>query len=126
MRRPSRLRRARRQPKKPVDEAARRDRRKKMSKRNHRPLRTCVGCRERDDKVNLVRIAARNDSVTVDYSGRLSGRGGDLHARQRCIDGFVEAKPVRLQSFKRALDRDQRLQLGEMIGLLLASKPTVD
>jgi predicted RNA-binding protein YlxR (DUF448 family) len=79
-----------------------------------------MGCRQRDDKVRLVRIAARNDSVTVDlcvgHPTRSDGRGGYLHARQPCLESFVKMKTREFRSLRRALDREERQRLSEMIG----------
>jgi predicted RNA-binding protein YlxR (DUF448 family) len=79
-----------------------------------------MGCRKRDDKVFLVRIAACNDSVTVDlcfeHPTRSFGRGGYLHARQPCLESFVKMKTREFRSLRRPLDREERLRLSEMIG----------
>jgi predicted RNA-binding protein YlxR (DUF448 family) len=42
-------------------------------------VRTCVGCRQRDLKKNLVRAIAENGVVRVDLAARLPGRGVWFH-----------------------------------------------
>jgi len=68
----------------------------------------------------MVRIAARNDSVTVElcaeHSPRSDGRGGYLHAQQACLDSFVKMKLREFRSLRRPLAREERLRLSEMIG----------
>lgn len=44
-----------------------------------KPVRTCVGCRQRDSKENLVRAVAENGVVRVDLETRLPGRGVWFH-----------------------------------------------
>jgi len=57
-----------------------------MGKR-HRPVRTCVACRQEAGKVELVRIVRRPDgSVEVDSSGKSSGRGAYVHADPACVE----------------------------------------
>ncbi|MDR2380603.1 MAG: YlxR family protein, partial [Bifidobacteriaceae bacterium] len=52
------------------------------------PVRTCVGCRGRDLRQNLVRLvldrAATPPRVVVDRQGRLAGRGAWVHWQSEC------------------------------------------
>jgi uncharacterized protein len=51
----------------------------------HRPIRTCVACREEAGKADLVRVVRRPDgSVGLDRSGKEAGRGAYLHASREC------------------------------------------
>jgi predicted RNA-binding protein YlxR (DUF448 family) len=43
------------------------------------PVRTCVGCRQRDLKKNLVRAISENGVVVIDHETRLPGRGVWFH-----------------------------------------------
>ena len=65
--------------------------------RGHKPahtgLRTCVGCRQRDERPELVHLVAIADrdrpsrwQVMVDERGRLPGRGAWLHPRVACVE----------------------------------------
>src|SRR5579875_1045249 len=49
-------------------------------------LRTCVGCRERAVKSELLRIVAAGDEVVPDPLARLPGRGAYLHPDPGCLD----------------------------------------
>lgn len=69
------------------------------------PVRTCVGCRERATKSDLLRLVAVADgsawTVVPDLTGRMSGRGAHLHPTKTCLDLAVR---------RRALPRALRLE----------------
>jgi uncharacterized protein len=50
------------------------------------PVRTCVGCRERTAKSELLRVVAVDGVLTPDPAGRLPGRGASVHPDPRCVD----------------------------------------
>ena len=52
----------------------------------HIPQRTCVACREVNDKRSLTRVVKSPDGVCVDPGGRLPGRGAYLHDDKACWD----------------------------------------
>ncbi|MFI6729703.1 YlxR family protein [Streptomyces sp. R-74717] len=71
-----------------------------MSGRTHAlacPERTCVGCRERAAKSELLRIVAEGDACVPDPRGTLPGRGAYLHPVSVCLD-----LAVRRRAFPRA------------------------
>jgi len=50
------------------------------------PQRTCVGCREKAGKRELVRVARAPDGrVSVDPTGRAPGRGAYVHRSKVCV-----------------------------------------
>ncbi|MFV0127473.1 YlxR family protein [Streptomyces sp. HMX112] len=72
-----------------------------MSGRTHaraRPERTCVGCRERAVKSELLRIVAIEGDCAPDPRGTLPGRGAYVHPASVCLD-----LAVRRRAFPRAL-----------------------
>ncbi|MER5933335.1 YlxR family protein [Streptomyces sp. NPDC002054] len=72
-----------------------------MSGRTHAracPERTCVGCRERAAKSDLLRIVAVGDECVPDHRGTLPGRGAYVHPAVVCLD-----QAVRRRAFPRAL-----------------------
>ncbi|MGM0385567.1 MAG: YlxR family protein [Actinomycetota bacterium] len=75
------------------------------------PVRTCVGCQERDSRSNLVRLVARGDQLVVDTTGTMSGRGAWLHTSSECLENAR-----RRRSFDRALRG--RFQLHDVAGRL--------
>ncbi|MFI6943435.1 YlxR family protein [Streptomyces sp. NPDC050418] len=62
------------------------------------PERTCVGCRERAAKSDLLRIVRKEDDCVPDPRGTLPGRGAYVHPVLVCID-----TAVRRRAFPRAL-----------------------
>ncbi|HEV3069328.1 MAG TPA: YlxR family protein [Streptosporangiaceae bacterium] len=62
------------------------------------PVRTCVGCRARAAKSDLLRVVGRGDEVIPDPQARLPGRGAYVHPSQTC---FEQAQ--RRRGFSRAL-----------------------
>ncbi|MBL1084936.1 YlxR family protein [Streptomyces actinomycinicus] len=72
-----------------------------MSGRTHAgacPERTCVGCRERAAKDDLLRIVKIEDTCAPDPRGTLPGRGAYVHPALVCLD-----QAVRRRAFSRAL-----------------------
>ncbi|WP_371526875.1 YlxR family protein [Streptomyces sp. NBC_01283] len=61
------------------------------------PERTCVGCRERAAKNDLLRIVAKEGACAPDPSGTLPGRGAYIHPVPVCLD-----LAVRRRAFPRA------------------------
>ncbi|MBX9395714.1 YlxR family protein [Streptomyces sp. TRM72054] len=62
------------------------------------PERTCVGCRERAAKTELLRIVAIKDACVLDPRGTLPGRGAYVHPVLVCLD-----QAIRRRAFTRAL-----------------------
>lgn len=57
-----------------------------MPKIRHVPIRTCVACRETDEKRDLMRVVRHPDgTVSHDPKGKLAGRGAYVCARPECI-----------------------------------------
>ncbi len=80
---------------------------KKAKKRKHVPQRTCVGCREVLPKRSLVRIVRAAESVEIDPTGKLAGRGAYLHDRRVCWErGLKGALAVALKTELTAKDRE--------------------
>ncbi|MCC3651397.1 MULTISPECIES: YlxR family protein [Streptomyces] len=61
------------------------------------PERTCVGCRRRAAKGDLLRIAVVGGECVPDPRGTLPGRGAYVHPTQACLD-----PAVRRRAFPRA------------------------
>ena len=67
------------------------------------PVRTCVGCRDRQLAAELLRVAAvatdeGEFTLAVDTAGTLPGRGAWLHPNTQCL-----RSAVRRRAFGRAL-----------------------
>jgi len=70
------------------------------------PLRKCVGCNEMKDKKQLVRIVRNsNGEISVDLTGKMSGRGAYICKCVKCFDTAVKAKRLE-KAFKTAIPDD--------------------
>lgn len=58
------------------------------------PARTCVGCRTRTTKVDLLRVVVDGDEFVADPQGRLAGRGAYLHPNRECFELAVRRKAL--------------------------------
>jgi uncharacterized protein len=58
------------------------------------PVRTCVGCRSREEKVRLIRIVPRDGGVAVDVRQREPGRGAYLHPRPECLEQALKRRSL--------------------------------
>ncbi|MFE0650695.1 YlxR family protein [Streptomyces sp. NPDC059534] len=63
------------------------------------PERTCVGCRERAAKSDLLRIVVIKDECVPDDRGTLPGRGAYVHPAVVCLDLAVRRRAF-LRAFK--------------------------
>lgn len=69
------------------------------------PMRTCVGCRQKQEKKTLLRIVRSPDgNVCVDDSGKRPGRGAYLCKSEACFK-----RAIRNESLAKALD----IELGD-------------
>ena len=89
---------------------------RKMAKINqkvskHVPHRTCVTCRGKKTKRELIRLVrAADDKVTVDISGKADGRGVYLCSTQQCWENGINGGRVE-HSLKTKLAEDNRRQI---------------
>jgi uncharacterized protein len=62
------------------------------------PVRTCIGCRRRAGKSELLRVTARDGACLPDPRSRHQGRGAYLHPVLECLEAAE-----RRRAFPRAL-----------------------
>jgi uncharacterized protein len=74
--------------------------------RKHVPKRTCVACREVLPKRSLTRIVRTSDGVTIDITGKLSGRGAYIHNKRSCWEVALQGSLNR--ALKTELSHDER------------------
>jgi len=87
-----------------------------------RPQRTCVGCRARAAKAELLRLVVVDGSVTPDPTGRSPGRGAHLHPDLGCLD-----LALRRRAFSRAFRLPGPLDGDQVRGYLeAAARPAPD
>ena len=57
------------------------------------PQRTCMGCNEKKDKKDLIRIVKNKDNeILVDKTGKLNGRGAYICNNVECSEKLKKSK----------------------------------
>ncbi|WP_169943937.1 YlxR family protein [Microbispora sp. H11081] len=80
------------------------------------PLRTCVGCRVRTVKSELLRLVVAEGVIAPDPRGRLPGRGASLHPSPRCLE-LAERRRAFTRAFRVEGSLDTSLLRAYMEGL---------
>ena len=66
-----------------------------MQKVKKIPQRQCVGCREMKDKKSLLRVVRSPEGdVSLDFSGKLNGRGAYICRSRACLEKAVKSKAL--------------------------------
>ena len=59
------------------------------------PQRQCMGCRERKNKREMIRVVRGTDGVvSLDFSGKLNGRGAYICPQMECLKKAQKAKSL--------------------------------
>ena len=59
------------------------------------PQRQCMGCRERKAKRDMIRVVRMTDgNVSLDFSGKLNGRGAYICPNPECLKKAQKAKSL--------------------------------
>lgn len=57
------------------------------------PQRTCIGCNEKKNKKDLIRIVKdKEGNISIDRTGRGAGRGAYICDNQECLEKAIKAK----------------------------------
>ncbi len=71
------------------------------------PQRQCMGCRERKGKREMIRVVRTPEgSVSLDFSGRMNGRGAYLCPNSECLRKAIRSK---------ALDRSLEVEIPQEV-----------
>ena len=63
----------------------------KNVKRN--PQRTCMGCNQKKDKKDLIRIVKNKDNeISIDRTGKKEGRGAYICDDVNCLEKVIKSK----------------------------------
>lgn len=73
-------------------------------------VRTCVGCKTRDQASNLVRIVQKAEALALDYRKTEPGRGAWLHLNGNCLSLALSRK-----SFGRALKSKEAIDSSGLV-----------
>ena len=78
------------------------------------PQRTCIGCKEKKDKKELIRIVKDKDgNITLDRTGRANGRGAYICHNVDCFNKAKKSKKIE-KVFETQLTEDIYNELEEM------------
>ena len=57
------------------------------------PQRTCMGCNEKKDKKELIRIVKNNkNEISIDRTGKQEGRGAYICDNIECLEKVIKSK----------------------------------
>ena len=71
------------------------------------PQRQCMGCRERKNKRDLIRVVRGTDgNVSLDFGGKMNGRGAYICPDMECLKKAIRSK---------ALDRSLEVTIPEEV-----------
>ncbi len=60
---------------------------------NKQPQRTCMGCNQKKDKKDLIRIVKNKENViNVDKTGKMQGRGAYICNDVNCLEKVIKNK----------------------------------
>jgi predicted RNA-binding protein YlxR (DUF448 family) len=58
----------------------------------HIPQRTCVGCRQIQEKRTLTRVVRTDTGIVIDQTGKQPGRGAYIHDQKKCWQAAIKGK----------------------------------
>ena len=71
------------------------------------PQRQCMGCRERKEKRQMIRVVRTPEgNVTLDFGGKMNGRGAYICPNPECLKKALRSK---------ALDRSLEVTIPEQV-----------
>ena len=70
------------------------------------PQRTCIGCREKKDKKDLIRIVKNKEGIiTLDRTGKANGRGAYICDNIQCLEKAIKTKTLE-RTFEMSISED--------------------
>lgn len=79
------------------------------------PQRTCIGCNEKKDKKDFIRIVKDNENnISIDKTGKVNGRGAYICDNIECLEKAIKNKKIE-KSFKMSIDENIYQKLRELI-----------
>jgi predicted RNA-binding protein YlxR (DUF448 family) len=91
-------------------------------RRKHVPMRTCIACRQKRPKRELIRVVRRPEgAIEIDLKGKLSGRGAYLCATDECWHEALEERKL-AKALQCQVSAEQVLNLRAVVAPLLAEQ----
>lgn len=72
--------------------------------------RTCVGCRQRSQRANLLRIVSESNVLAFDQQKNMPGRGAWIHPSSDCL-----ALAIQRNAFGRALKLSRQIDSSGLV-----------
>lgn len=70
------------------------------------PERTCIGCNEKKEKKELIRIVKdKEGNINVDKTGKANGRGAYICKNIECLEKAIKSKKLE-RSLKTKIDSE--------------------
>ena len=89
----------------------------------HVPQRTCVGCRQVQDKRNLVRLVRTSEGqLVVDDSGKRNGRGAYLCRQRSCWETAIKGEQLG-KALRMDIGQAEKMVLQEFLSALPEEQP---
>lgn len=83
--------------------------------KNKSLTRTCISCREKKDKNDLIRIVKNKDEeIQVDFKQKLEGRGAYICKNKTCFDKMQKGNKLK-SSLKTSVDNKKYEELRGVI-----------
>lgn len=65
--------------------------------KNSKETRTCIGCRKKDNKHNLIRIVnLKENGLVIDLRNKAQGRGFYICKNEKCLNRVLKNKSLKL------------------------------
>lgn len=78
-----------------------------------KPERSCIVCRNKFDKRDLLRIVKNKDGeIFYDQTGKANGRGAYVCRNEKCINTFLD-KNFLDRAYKQSIDKDKITKVKE-------------
>lgn len=79
------------------------------------PERTCIGCNETKPKKELLRIVKdKENTISIDLTGKKNGRGAYICAKQECLDKAIKSNRLS-RVFEQNIDKEIYEDLRDVI-----------
>ncbi|MCC7128135.1 MAG: YlxR family protein [Microbacteriaceae bacterium] len=82
-------------------------------------VRTCLGCRQRAFRSELLRVVARAGELVADQTATMSGRGAWVHAASDCVQSAISRR-----AFAKALRVEGPISTHRVLTDIIAAKAT--
>ena len=70
------------------------------------PQRTCIGCNEKKDKKDLIRVVKDKDGcISIDKTGKANGRGAYICNSIECLEKAVKSKRLE-RTFEKQINQE--------------------